>query len=303
MTTEYALNSAYVQEMEEGGAQYPSIMADNYEPSKLKDKVFLGFPENSWDMLCESAQLQLAGVVSGQGLGLLPESLAAVMAAIVCEGEFATSHEVFTIVPATNVRWIVLGKPGLFAVDKEGNYSRLIKGEKLKSAGKNTIARLYLAAITGDKLVADEDGEPQIFTLNLKSTKTKLIGKPTDKPGSGTLSALNNGLQKHYKTKGWLGGLVSVEINAVTHKFDYTDGGAAKSSIGVMFTLGEGAKIIPEDCQKAIFDRIDDDLKATMKDPFGVSSSVASQAQPVEDDENEAYEYDAEGNPVVQVAF
>ena len=299
-TTEYRLNSAYVQEMEEGGAQYPSIMADNYEPSKLKDNVFVGLPENSWDMLSEAAQLQLAGVIAGKGLGLLPENLAAVMATIECEGEFATSHEVFTIIPTTNIRWIVLSKPALFAVDKEGNYSRLVKGEKLKAAGKNTIARLYLAAITGDKLVLDEDESPQIFTLNLKSTKTQLIGKAIDKVGSGTLSALNNGLQKHYKTKGWLGGLVSVEINAVTHKFDYTDGGAAKSSIGVMFVLGKGAKIIPEDCQKAIFDRINDELKETMKDPFNVSSQIQEQVEYKEVDGG-VYVYNSD--EVVQVAF
>lgn len=266
---EYAINSAYTQQVEEGGAAYPSIMASDYQP-KMTTKVTMGLPEASWDMLSNEGQVLLEATMS----------------------EAAFGEEVVGFYTPKAVRWIILNLPGLFVVDDEGNVERLERGMKLAGSGKKTLAKMFMCAIVGEQIILDDEGLPQVFSINLKSSKTALIGKAVDKEGSGSVWALNKALRAHWKGgKGsWYTQQVTVELTAKPEKF--TSKSNDQSSIGVMFSLEGGARILSEENQAGIHDLLQDkELQATMADPFNISGRVSESALEsvtIEDEAGEA---------------
>jgi len=244
-----SINSAYTETVEETGIKYPALQASDYRP-KLNAKLTVGIAASSWELLIESA--------------------VAALSADKTEAQFG--DEVTDFFTPKEVRWIVLGLPNLFVTDKERNYEHLTRGMKLAGTDKKTVAKLFLVAIVGEILILDDLGHPQVFTLNLKSTKTRLIGKNQDKEGAGTLWSLNNALRKKMEGgKGsWYTSQFSIEIEAKPEKF--TSAINDESSIGVMFHLAGGARILSEANQKAVFELLQDkDLRQTMKDPFHIS--------------------------------
>lgn len=262
MTT--TLNTAYAVQQEQDWVSYPALQATDYRPRSLKDSIGLGFSEESFELLSDDAKQRLN------------------CSEVECY--FSAEDSGIVHVPA-EVRWVLLNIPKLFVQNEDGSHEHLARGMKLSGTGRKTCARMFLAAIVDEDLILDEDGKPQVFRLNLKGTKTNLIGKTSDKEGSGTIAALNRGLQKHYKVKGQLLHLVSVQLTAVAHKF--VSRTSSESSLGVYFSLGSGARPLTEENQKRIFDLLqDEDLKQSIADPFGIKKSSPK--------EEEVYEFEAE---------
>jgi hypothetical protein len=179
----------------------------------------------------------------------------------------------------------------MYAMDKETKEVHpLQKGQKLKTLNRVTAARLLLAMVIGDEVVLDNDGNPQIFTLKLTSTKTSLIGGDRDAVGASTIHSLNKSLAEYFKVKRqWLTHLVSVNIKVSPQKFTSSENG--KSSVGVMFSLDGGAKALSPDNQKVLFDLVSsEDFKELAADPFHLNGKVEAdngfEAVEVDDSDN-----------------
>ena len=101
-----------------------------------------------------------------------------------------------------DLRWVFLTIPKVFLLDKKTKQiSYPERGIKLAGTSKVTIAKCFLACISGDNLVLDVDGLPQIFTLKLTSTKTQLIGNLDNQGETHTLNSINTSLQKYLSSR------------------------------------------------------------------------------------------------------
>lgn len=256
------LNKAYAIQ-QEGGQAYPALQADNYKPSKKSDKIQLCLSEDSFKLLSDN-QIGAIGGMAGEAV------------------TFGTEDFTVFIMPET-IRWVVLARPALFGRNKETKrYQKLEKGVKLGGTGIVTASKLFLAAVVNDELLLTDDGEIQLVTFNLTSSKTALVGGLNDKDlgvarngGHKTLTALNAGLEKHYGAKGWLTHLVSVELKAIVEVF--ASSVSKDSSMGIRFVLGEGARPLNEDGQKRCFDlATSDTFKALNADPYRLAQQQAS---------------------------
>lgn len=254
--TEATINTAYLIESDADRLSYPALQADIYQPRSISEAISIGLAEDSFNVLPESSQ-----------------SLLNAESKLVTFGD----NDVLFFALGT-VRIVLLGMPKLFKVNKDtGEYSHLVKGQKLAGTKTVTIARMFVLLLSDQgAFILGNDGNPQVFTLNLKSSKTELLGNAKSQAGDGSIASLNNGLRKHYKvSKGWLAHLVSVLIVAKPQKF--TSSKSKESSMGIMFSFEGNAKILPELMQKQVFDLLqDDDLKQVMSDPFGLGESTAS---------------------------
>ena len=227
----------------------PVIMAANYEP-KIKDIVPLGL---------------LTDKTTGMDEGEL-KSLNLTSSVV----QFGNNEDCHILTGLNQHRFIILAKPDLFVIDKDSKkvLGRLQKGMKL---GKIiTVAKLYLGILKSDgKLLMDKSGLiPQICTLKLTSTKTKLIFDQD--PKASTIVSLNKALQRNFKSSDNLVHLVSIAIVAKPTKFTSNDD-LKKSSVGVMFQFEGGCKVLTEENQKSISALVNSDRFITMnKDPFGI---------------------------------
>lgn len=246
----------YAIDGESGGASYPWIQADNYRPSNAKSKIAIGITAES---------LALAGSE------ILSDAVNMESASYDDEGT-EVEFGYFDI----GVRWVILAKPRTLGMHKAtGEIVPLAKG--MKGRGEITVCRLLLGCIVGDELVMDDDGNPQIFTLKLKSSKTAFIGSDRDKDfgvsrnnNHRTIAQLNDALLKRANGKPgqWLGHTVSVELGAVAEKFSNADG---ESSLGIRFIFPEGsiARPLPKRVLDKVFKFITtDEFKTLARNPF-----------------------------------
>lgn len=260
------LNIAYATAVQELSTAYPALQASEYRPRSMKESVSLCLSEDSFNMLSdESAQMTIGAdgaidyVTFGEdevGIFKLPEG----------------------------VRYVALGIPKMFAIGKDdGKIDYLKRGEKLREANKVTITRVPLLMLMPDGGFVMDGDRPQIFTLKLKSSKTKLVGGDIRNPEYRSLKSLQTALCKHYKVRNSsLVHLVSVEIGVKPEKF--TNG--TDSSMGIMFTLEGNAKPLSEPQQKIVFDLLQDEsIQELITDPFGLARDKddASKDKPIVD--------------------
>ena len=255
------------------GESLPVIMAENYAP-KIKDQVALCLLADKTNGMDEGelASLKLTPSVVQYG-----------------------NDDDCNILTGLNHdnRFVILAKPDLYVMSKDDKkiLGRLQKGMKLGAI--ITVAKLYLAVLKTDgSLVMDQSNEqPQIFTLKLTSTKTKLIFD-NQNPKASTIDSLNRALKSHYKSANNLVHLVSVSIVANPTKFtSSTD--AKQSSVGVMFAFEGSAKPLSDANQKLMSELVQSDRFIELNsNPFGMLGTK----EPVEslDDSVEA---ESEDNP------
>ena len=250
----------------------PVIMAANYEP-KIKDIV----------SLCLLTD-KTTGMNEGElkSLNLTPSVV-----------QFGNNEDCQILTGLNQHRFIILAKPDLFVMDKDTKkvLDRLQKGMKL---GKIiTVAKLYLAILKSDgKLLMDESGLiPQICTLKLTSTKTKLIFDNQD-PKASTIVSLNKALQTNFKSSDNLVHLVSISIVAKPTKFTSNDD-LKKSSVGIMFQFDGGCRILTEENQKSISALVQSERFIELSsNPFGILGTK----EPVNDSDEESNDSDFQQN-------
>lgn len=264
------LNTSYAIPTEERGQQHPAIQASDYQPRGKDVPVNLVLSPASFDLLSDSAQALLPAVNT-----------------IPCY--YGDETQDMIVIPDA-VRWVPLGKPKLFKQDKStGDVNELRRGDKFKGTNWRTATRLSLAAVIGHdskttgQVLLDGDGNPQIFTLKLTSSKTKLLSSRDAE--DSTLDSLNQAILKHKKlSRMSLLHLVSVGLKAVPTKFE----GEKDSSWGVMFQFDGGARELPEPIQSQMFTFVQSEaVKELLQNPFGIG------AQP-QGNNNESQPYAAE---------
>ena len=260
------LTQFVVQDDSSDSQSFPALQANCYQPSSMKQEI----------SLC----------LSDESMGKLdPDSIKA-LGIKLSTAEFGDSEVNVGLLPS-DVRWVVLAAPKLFCTDKSTNeVFRLERGVSLRDTGRVTISRVLLAAVDADeKLLLDASGAVQIFTLNLKSSKSALIGSMRE-PDAGvarnnghrTICSLNKAMREHYKQpRAWLVHLASVELKAIPEMFKSRVSG--ESSKGIRFVLGDGnAKVLSEEQQKKIFDLVSsEDFKELAADPFRLSAKKSEE--------------------------
>jgi len=236
------------------GPKFAWLQADRYQP-ELDSVVKVGFVEESLELLSESTQAALNCAE--------PRKIY-----VGNDGDTAMFYE-----PQADLRLVVLKIPRLFVVDDKGNYGHLTKGLKLSESKLKTVARLHMAMIIDGELAMTDDGELEIVTLNLRSSKTELIGNVSDKPGAGTLRALNNALLARMKQRRKsLIHMASIVIGAEPKLFKSKVNG--ESSKGIMFKMLSGGRLLSLE-QLAIVRESMDSLEDDFKDPFHISGKTA----------------------------
>jgi hypothetical protein len=259
------VNAAYGIEIQESGVKLPALQATTYQPRTMNEKVSLCLSEESFDML---------DTEQGSGLGCTP---------VVCN--FGDDDVTMWAIP-DSCRFVVMGVPRLFILDKEtGLFSYPVRGEKLAGTRKVTATRLLLAVLSPDgELLLDADARPQLFTLKLTSSKTALVSGDKYDPDFKSLQDLNKALQAHFKKRGvGLTHLVSVGLSVAPKKF--TSKGSGETSLGVMFTLGSGAKPLPESQQLMTYELLKDaEVLALVQDPFHLKNRDEPATSSVEAD-------------------
>lgn len=275
MSSDFGLSDAqysneYAIDREGGGVRYPHLQVDNYRPANAKTPVRVGIPDSAMNLIPPDSPLHKAvkyecftygddGV--DVDLGLIDDS----------------------------VRWVILARPRIMGLVKATNdVVPLSKG--MRERGEVTISKVLLACLVDGELILDENQNPQIFTLKLKSNKTGFVGNEQDKDcgmsrnnGHRTIAQLNKAIVSKAEGKPgqWLAHTASVVIGAVAEKFTGRDG---KSSWGVRFVFPEGtnAKPLPSPIAKQIFQFVStESFKELAKDPLGLNrSTVAETEQP-----------------------
>lgn len=259
----YTINLDYAQQ-DTQSQLYPAFQADNYQP-KLRDKVSICLNEES------------VGTLSGNAVTLLDLT--------VLEAEFKSGiTNVFGI--RGDLRVMPLAMPQSFCFHKEtSRYGRIEAGKKFKENGLVSAAKIHFCAAVGNELIIDDEGNPQVFTLNLKSSKTQLIKGTKATKGDGSLFGWNEQIKADHKAKGWLLHMFGFKLTAKPQQF--TSSVTGDSSVGIVFELSDPQPIAPQH-QKAIFDKLQDEtLKENIKNPYKLPAIGETQAT-----ESVAAEYD-----------
>jgi hypothetical protein len=243
------LLTEYLIPLDQNGAKYPTLQVDNYRPASLKTALKLIISTESKDLICADAQANLKLTLTTCDFG---------------DGDI----EMF-VVPA-DIRFVILAMPKVFAQNKKDKQVYQIqRGDKFKELNRVSIAKLLLAAVVDGKLILDDDGLPQIFTLKLLSTRTQLI--ESKNKDDKTIKSLNIALQNHYKAKRQsLTHLVSVNLApVVTLQVSATD--SKTSSFASSYELIGDAIPLTKEQQGTIFHFVtSDEFKAFNADPFGI---------------------------------
>lgn len=262
------LNTQYAVAVEGMGQVYPAIQATEYRPRSLKEKVSLCLSDESMELLSDKSVQVLSPKI------------------VECQYSDEGDADQMWLLP-DGLRFVVLGLPRLFCMNKETReVEPLVKGMRLAGTKNVTATKLILCGVYEDKLIRTDESEPQIFTLNLKSSKTALISGDRSNPEMKSIRALNDALLKHYKVKrSLLTHLVSVELRAVPRKF--TSSSTNDTSMGIMFELVGNARPLTEDLQAEMFELSQsEEVKDLLADPFGVKPKEQTQESiPVVDSE------------------
>ena len=230
-----------------GGNGLPALQVTNYKPRTLNEVI----------QFC----------VSADSVELLPDQT---FEALQLTKDFVNYGQDDVKIGIINapVRWICLGQPRLFLLNKaEKTYAPLTRGSI--PAGFVTATRLALVPYAGGNILLNNEGDPQIFTLKLTSNKTRIVaGSKGDR--SGSIAGLNDALLKHYSQPRGLSlvHLCSIEVTVKPERF--TSSRTGESSTGVMYALG-GAKPLPPSLQTVITDYVRTEfVQGLLRDPFGL---------------------------------
>lgn len=245
---------------------YPALQADNYQP-KLKDKVSICLSEDSFLLLSEDTK------------NLLEFEL--------LEAEF--KGQPTDVFKPKEIRLIPLAMPLSFCFHKESQRYRIIAaGVGFKGNGLVSASKIHFCAVSDKSLLLDDDGQPQIFTLNLKSSKTQLIKPMKPVKGDGSLFSWNEQMKSEYKAKGWLLHLFGFKLSAKPQTF--TSASSGESSVGIIFELTDPQPIAPEH-QKLVTERLQDPiLKESIKNPYKIGEVAPQPA--IKSDGHLGYEVD-----------
>lgn len=221
---EVALNPKYIVEEESQGTSLPSLQADDYSPKK-NQKLKIVLNETSWELISDDVKESIAfeehAIDWDDGKGDQP------------------MYEI------EDARWVILSRPRIYNLHRETN--QVTRGY-IKDAdyGKNykTVSRIALACLVGDELLKGDDGEVQVFTLKLTSTKTTWIKKE-----KRSIHALNNAVKKGMGARGnnWVCHLVSNDIIAYPHVAVSAKNGEKSNSTRFGFAEGSAAKNLSEE--------------------------------------------------------
>ncbi|MEO1209885.1 MAG: hypothetical protein AAFX78_10110 [Cyanobacteria bacterium J06638_20] len=255
------INVAYAMPSDQVGQSYPAIQATTYRPGTMSQSVYLCLSQDSFDLLSrESAELVGSGGTAACNYGeddvtmmLLPES----------------------------TRFILLGIPKMLKQNKETkDVDYLRRGDKLAGTDWVTATKLIMCLTVDNKLLLTDDGTPQIFTLKLTSSKTKLVSGDRNDREFKSVASMNAGLLKHYKQRRCtLTHLVSVPIIARPEKFSSRT--KNESSIGILFTLGGSAHPLTEDTQTTMYHLINtDEVKDLLANPFMSEPKQSEEDEP-----------------------
>ena len=241
------------------GQRYPALQSTDYQPRSLSEQPILCLSSDSADLLTPDANTQ---VLNGK----------------VVECHYRKEPALMYLLK--DVRWVFLNIPQVFLLDKKSKQiSYPERGIKLAGSGKVTLAKCFLACLSGDNLVLDADGLPQIFTLKLTSSKTQLIGYLDNQTETNTIISLNTALQKHFKSKENFIHLVSVKL-AIKPK-EFVSSVSGDSSLGIMFEINDEPQPLPSSAQQQLFNLINlEDTQALFDDPFGLKRTQAFVPQP-----------------------
>lgn len=239
------------------GQRYPALQSTDYQPRSLSEQPGFCLSSDSADLLNPDAQV-LNGEVT----------------------ECRYGRDSVLMYQVKDLRWIFLNIPQVFLLDKKSKQiSYPERGIKLAGSGKVTIAKCFLACLSGDSLILDADGLPQIFTLKLTSSKTQLIGYLDNQAETNTIISLNTALQKHFKSKENFIHLVSVKL--VVKPKEFVSSISGDSSLGIMFQIDGEPQVLSPSHQQKIFDFIKlEDTQALFDDPFGLKRTQAFVPQP-----------------------
>lgn len=244
------INQAYLIP-DDGGQALPFLMASDYQPRTLQDKLNLVITKEVVEVLPEEIQIKLA---------VMDQS-------IVLGGETKEAYDL------SHCEWVILTKPaGYYVYDKSiDRIRKQVRGEDW-SSNLSTVARVFLACAVNGEVLMDGQGNIQIFTLKLSGTRCNWIYK-----GDRSMIGLNKALCKKYgvPSGNWLTHLVSVGISPVPYATEYE--GQKNIRTRFEFSSGRGAKPLADIYQAACFALVlSDDFKTLMSDPFGVERATTA---------------------------
>lgn len=243
------IDNSYLQPLDTPRAGYPALQASKYKNLAEDSTIKLGLSASAADLL------------GGDTLAKLRPEVISV--------KYDKDEEMF-FVPDARIRWIPLHFPKKFIEDRSGEQRvyRPIGGDWNKEC--KSVCRLLLAAVDGDELVTDDQGDPAVFSLTLRGMRTQRI---TGKEGS--LLSLNAALCKRHgvTTPSYMGHLVSMEITCKVSEFS-SAADSSKTSLGADFVFAK-ASLLPPSIQAATTALVREDqrLMAAIADPFGIGSS------------------------------
>lgn len=265
--------AAYAVEVDDF-TSYPAIQATNYRPLSLKDKIQLCIAESSYEKMDDEALTSLSE--HGE------------MGVAVFDRE---GTETSIIKLGDGIRFVALGIPSIFLLDKEEN--KILPRDKKVTLGKGsgvvTVTRLPLLVVLPDgNLLLNGNGEPQIFTLKLKSSKTMLVtGNRKDKEFK-CLKDVQKGLQKHYRLSSRQGCLHLASLSIVAKPSMFSDG--KDSSLGVLFALNGGARELSKEKVLPIVQLMQQpETMQLLKDPFNLGAGPTAESLP-EDESTQTYD-------------
>lgn len=233
------------------GPAYPWLQATDYQPRNGSTKISLVLPEDAVELIDPSELDKIK---------FEPAEIA------------TDSGNTPAFVPQ-NIRWVILGYPKSFKIDKEGKVSTIEKGVKWNGEFKS-VARVFLAAVVDDRFILDNTGQIQIFTLKLKGLKTEFV-RSSD-PNVRTIQTLNEAICKAYKKRGWMAYLVSVELEVVPRQFKMMNGSSSSWGCYFQFKEGSGARPLPEALQAQAHSFVtSDEFLSLANDPFNINGETS----------------------------
>jgi hypothetical protein len=211
-------------------------------------------------------------VLSEDSVALLGDDWLSKIPVEVMSCRFGKNAEEMILVPPT-IRWVVVGKPRIFAMHKETrDISPLRKGLRMKANDLVTATRLLLAPVWDNQVINGVDGNPQLVTLKLTSSKTNLIGGDSKDPSFSNLVSLNQALLDAYGLrKQPMLHLVSVRIDAIATELS----NGQKASMGILFKFVGGARALSEPDQQRMAQLAgSDEVREFLADPFHLGSKT-----------------------------
>ena len=259
----YTIDSTLGTSFDESKQRFPALQPTTYQPS-LDSTIHFCLGESSVDLLADNIKNEWKSNPK--------------------ETHFTNDSDVQTsyILP-NGLQWVFLGFPKTFMRNKadKRDVRPFQSGFKLKQNGFESVTKLFLAAIANEKPILDNNGDIQVFTLLLNSSKTKLIEGYKQPAEYRSLKKLNGWLIKKFNlapNQLWLH-LASVPFSAKPEKF--SNGEA--SSIGVMYQIDGMPVVLPPETQKQLSVLASSDIiKALLSDPFVIFDTTKALLNPDE---------------------